>query len=97
VSSSTLLIIVRDTGHGIPDHALERIFDPFFTTKPVGQGTGLGLSISYRIIQEHAGDIRAHQEPDRGTSFIISLPADLKSALSIFRSEQESLLSHSSR
>jgi signal transduction histidine kinase len=74
LSSSTVVITVRDTGSGITDDALERIFDPFFTTKPVGQGTGLGLSISYGIIKKHKGDIRVHQELRGGTSFTITLP-----------------------
>ena len=95
-SSSILLIIVRDTGCGIPDHALEQIFDPFFTTKPVGKGTGLGLSITYRIVKEHEGDIRAHQEPGGGAAFIISLPTCLQPPPSILHPEQEPLLSHSS-
>jgi len=96
-SSSILFIIVRDTGCGIPDHALGQIFDPFFTTKPVGKGTGLGLSITYRIVKEHEGDIRVHQEPGGGASFIISLPICLQPAPSILTPEQETLLSHSSR
>ena len=95
LSSSTIVIIVRDTGCGIPDHALERIFDPFFTTKPVGQGTGLGLSISYGIIKEHEGDIRVHQEAGGGTSFIISLPTCLQPAPNHLSSEHESVLPHS--
>jgi signal transduction histidine kinase len=74
LSSSTVVITVRDTGSGISDDALERIFDPFFTTKPVGQGTGLGLSISYGIIKKHKGDIRVHQELRGGTSFTLTLP-----------------------
>jgi len=97
VSSSILVIIVRDTGCGIPDHALEQIFDPFFTTKPVGQGTGLGLSITYRIVKEHGGDIRVHQEPRGGASFIISLPTCLEPAPRRLSPEQERHLSHSSR
>ncbi|HKN88314.1 MAG TPA: ATP-binding protein [Nitrospiraceae bacterium] len=97
LSSSTLVIVVRDTGSGIPDSILERIFDPFFTTKPVGQGTGLGLSISYGIIKEHHGDIRVHQEPSGGTSFLISLPACYEHASSMSSFEQQSLLSHSPR
>ena len=78
LSSSTVIITVRDTGSGISDDAFERIFDPFFTTKPVGQGTGLGLSISYGIIKKHNGDIRVHQEPEGGTSFTITLPLCLE-------------------
>jgi signal transduction histidine kinase len=78
LSSSTVVITVRDTGSGISDDTLELIFDPFFTTKPVGQGTGLGLSVSYGIIKKHNGDIRVHQEPAGGTSFTIMLPLCLE-------------------
>ena len=63
-----------DNGHGIshPD----RIFDPFFTTKEVGKGTGLGLSICYGIVQEHSGEILAHNNPEgHGATFIVRLPA----------------------
>ncbi|MCA9172691.1 MAG: ATP-binding protein, partial [Planctomycetales bacterium] len=72
-------IAVIDDGHGISSEHMSKIFDPFFTTKPVGKGTGLGLSISYRIIREHNGTI--HVEPSRGggTTFRISLPAELES------------------
>src|SRR5688572_4589382 len=45
-----VVVEVRDTGTGIPAHALPRIFDPFFTTKPIGVGTGLGLAICHRIV-----------------------------------------------
>jgi signal transduction histidine kinase len=93
--SSTIVIIVRDTGCGIPSDALERIFDPFFTTKPVGQGTGLGLSISYRIIKDHDGAIRVHQEPLGGTSFIISLPTCLQPALNNLSYQHDTVVPNS--
>jgi two-component system NtrC family sensor kinase len=67
---------VEDNGVGIPKEYLSRIFEPFFTTKPVGQGTGLGLSISYGIIEQHGGRIQVTSVPQKGSSFIVSLPAD---------------------
>ena len=97
LSSSAVVIIVRDTGSGIPDDILERIFDPFFTTKPVGQGTGLGLSISYGIIKDHQGDIRVHQEPEGGASFLISLPLHVEHPPSMSGSDQAIFVSESSR
>ena len=97
LSSSAIVIVVRDTGSGIPDSVLERIFDPFFTTKPVGQGTGLGLSISYGIIQDHHGEIRVHQEPGGGTSFRISLPTCSQEALNRFTPDHESMVPSSYR
>jgi len=69
-----IVIVVADTGHGIPEAYLERIFDPFFTTKPVGKGTGLGLSICYGIIAKMGGKIRARSVVDVGTTFSIELP-----------------------
>ncbi len=69
-----VVIIVRDTGKGIPRHLLGRIFDPFFTTKEVGVGTGLGLSVSYEIIKRHHGTIEVESEVDRGTVFTVRLP-----------------------
>ena len=67
-----VVLEVRDTGKGISKSALEKIFDPFFTTKE--EGTGLGLSISYQIVNEHNGLLEAISEPDKGTSFFLSLP-----------------------
>jgi PAS domain S-box-containing protein len=69
------LIIVRDTGPGIPEPIRERIFDPFFTTKGIGKGTGQGLSLAHNIIvKKHQGKISVESEVGRGTAFTIALP-----------------------
>jgi two-component system, NtrC family, sensor kinase len=73
---SRVEVSVRDTGVGIPLEHHARIFDPFFTTKDVGKGTGLGLSISYGIIKEHGGTIGIESEPGKGTTFVVTLPAE---------------------
>jgi len=72
-------IVIRDTGCGISEENLSKIFDPFFTTKDIGKGTGLGMNIAYNIIQKHHGTIEVQSEIGKGTSFTISLPADLES------------------
>ena len=69
-----LIVIISDTGKGIPDKIINKVFDPFFTTKDVGEGTGLGLSISYSIIKNHDGTIEVNSEVNKGTSFTLTLP-----------------------
>ncbi|MBX7100749.1 MAG: PAS domain-containing protein [Myxococcaceae bacterium] len=68
-----VLISVRDSGKGIPEHVRPRLFEPFFTTKGVGKGTGLGLHISHGIVSKFGGELTFETGPS-GTSFIISLP-----------------------
>ena len=70
-----VVIMVSDTGVGIPPEILGRIFDPFFTTKPVGFGTGLGLFICHGIIKAMNGDISVESQPGKGTTFRVVLPA----------------------
>ena len=71
----TVIVEVRDTGHGIRREDVKRIYDPFFTTKGIGRGTGLGLSVSYGIVQEHGGAIFVDSAPGKGTTFQVALPA----------------------
>ena len=68
-------IHVRDTGCGIPEKELAGIFEPFFTTKKEGKGLGLGLSTVKGIIERHKGRIHVESEVDKGTLFVIKLPA----------------------
>ncbi len=66
-------IAITDSGMGIPQSDLSRVFDPYFTTKK--KGTGLGLATSYSIVKNHGGSIEVLSERDRGTSFVIYIPA----------------------
>jgi C4-dicarboxylate-specific signal transduction histidine kinase len=71
-----VLLIVEDSGPGIPPDLEQRIFDPFFTTKDVGEGTGLGLSIVYGIIKDHEGSITVGRALRGGAMFSIRLPRE---------------------
>jgi len=52
-----IIILVEDSGGGVPKNVLPHIFAPFVTTKESGRGTGLGLSISFGIVQGMKGTI----------------------------------------
>lgn len=69
-----IIVVVEDTGTGIPDAILDQIFLPFFTTKEVDQGTGLGLSVVYGIVKEHGGTVSVRTQEGRGSAFELYLP-----------------------
>jgi two-component system sporulation sensor kinase A len=70
-----VLLSVSDDGDGIPEDTLTQIFDPFFTTRRHCGATGMGLSLAQRIVRDHDGTIEVQSTVDRGTSFIVTLPA----------------------
>jgi signal transduction histidine kinase len=72
-SGNDILIVVKDTGPGIPENQRELVFNPFFTTKATG--TGLGLSITHRIITRHGGVVHLDSRTDEGTTVVLQLPA----------------------
>jgi signal transduction histidine kinase len=75
-------IVVEDNGPGIEPENLAKIFTLFMSTKR-SRGTGLGLPVSQKIMQEHGGRIAAESEPEKGSRFILELPAvlpDMKDA-----------------
>jgi two-component system C4-dicarboxylate transport sensor histidine kinase DctB len=66
------VIMVSDTGAGIPSEKLGQLFDPFFTTKV--SGGGLGLSLLQTIVLRHGGSVTVESDPGRSATFIVSLP-----------------------
>lgn len=68
------LIVVKDTGVGIPKEVKSKIFTPLFTTKAKGQG--FGLAACKRIVESQGGTITFESEADKGTKFIITLPSN---------------------
>jgi heavy metal sensor kinase len=69
---------VQDTGIGIPSQEIPRIFDRFYRVDKARArdygGSGLGLSIAKWIAELHRGTISVKSEPEKGSTFIVSLP-----------------------
>ena len=65
------MLVVQDTGPGIPDDIREQVFEPFFTTKK--KGNGLGLAICRQIVNEQGGMIHVDSAPGKGTTFVIQI------------------------
>jgi PAS domain S-box-containing protein len=69
-----VMLVISDTGVGIPDDVKAHIFEPFFTTKDVGQGTGLGLATCYGVVKQNQGHIDVSSGVRNGTTFTVYLP-----------------------
>ncbi len=70
--SETAQVAIADNGPGIPEKDKEKLFLPYFSTKK--NGTGLGLAIANRIVTEHGGHMRVHDNQPHGSVFSISIP-----------------------
>lgn len=75
-----LLVVVSDTGIGIPKDKIDNIFHPFFRVNEASSevGTGIGLSIVRDFVHVHKGTISVESTEGSGTTFILNLPCQLK-------------------
>ena len=81
-----VLVVVEDTGPGIPDGALTKVFQRFYSQRPeqqFGDNSGLGLAISQQIVEAHGGVIWAENirptdadigSDPLGARFVVGLP-----------------------
>lgn len=77
--ASDVIIIVTDTGRGIPQSFLHHVFENFrqldgSTARSYG-GLGIGLSVAQHIVELHGGSIAPHSDGlDKGARFVVRLP-----------------------
>ncbi len=81
-----VLVVVEDTGPGIPEAALTKVFNRFYSERPAnhfGNNSGLGLAISKQIVEAHGGVIWAENirpadadmtSDPLGARFVVGLP-----------------------
>ena len=75
-----LMITIEDTGTGFTAEAKERLFNRFEReTEHDHPGTGLDLPIVKELLQQMGGTIELQTEPDKGSTFYISVPCEMTS------------------
>jgi signal transduction histidine kinase/CheY-like chemotaxis protein len=76
--AESVVVVVTDTGVGIPDPYREKIFQEFFQVDQTlvrrQGGTGLGLAIARRLARLMGGDIAVESVVNRGSRFHLVLP-----------------------
>ncbi|HMJ53067.1 MAG TPA: HAMP domain-containing sensor histidine kinase [Polyangiaceae bacterium] len=77
-TSSSIVILVADSGPGVAFADRPRVFEPFWrgTDQQASgaPGAGLGLAIARQIARAHGGDIELEESPSGGALFRITLP-----------------------
>ena len=78
IADGSMLIVVEDTGYGIPEREQTQLFRKFFRAnnarKKHTDGNGLGLYIVKSILDQTGGEIWFRSSEEKGTSFYITLP-----------------------
>lgn len=78
----TLIVVVKDTGTGIPEEALDDIFEPFLqleeTYSKEHRGIGLGLTMVKALVDLMKGNLQVKSKPGEGSVFTVRLPARLE-------------------
>jgi len=69
-----VVVMVEDTGPGVPPDIIDRVFEPFFTTKGEA-GTGLGLAISSGLVKAMSGRMYIHNVEGAGARLVVELPS----------------------
>lgn len=76
--NNRLIIVVKDSGIGVPPDRQERIFEGFeqvdISDSRTEAGTGLGLAISRGLSEALGGELTLKSELGKGSEFILTIP-----------------------
>ena len=77
-SMGNVVIVIEDTGPGIPADKADQVFEPFVqldrSLRTNRDGLGLGLSISRDLARGMSGDLRVEARDGQGARFLLTLP-----------------------
>jgi two-component system cell cycle sensor histidine kinase PleC len=78
VTPQSALLVIEDTGIGIPEAALSKIGKPFEQVESqftkTYKGSGLGLAIAKSLVELHGGSMRLRSSEGLGTTVVVRLP-----------------------
>lgn len=75
----SVIIMIVDSGAGVPKDHEDKIFEPLFTTKSADKGTGLGLSIVHSLVEQHQGSLIVDRRFS-DSRFTLNFPKKIKQA-----------------
>ncbi|MDR0443683.1 MAG: response regulator [Treponema sp.] len=87
----TLILAVRDTGHGMTAEQVSKLFDKYsrFNTETnrATEGTGLGMNITHNLVRMMNGDVFVKSEPKKGSIFTVRLPQNCADSTDVLSRE----------
>eukprot|EP01113_Clastostelium_recurvatum_P015497 TRINITY_DN18656_c0_g1_i1.p1 TRINITY_DN18656_c0_g1~~TRINITY_DN18656_c0_g1_i1.p1 ORF type:complete len:1206 (+),score=183.51 TRINITY_DN18656_c0_g1_i1:147-3620(+) len=80
--NANAVLIVKDTGVGIPTGEMDKVFERFHQVEgSAGRssaGTGIGLALTQELVRLHAGHVTVESVCGKGTSFVVTLPLEVE-------------------
>lgn len=75
-TGNKIVVVIKDTGIGIPAKELKHIYDPFFRASNTHryEGYGIGLPLARNIIRMHRGDLEVSSTENKGTVIQVTFP-----------------------
>ncbi|HSE40637.1 MAG TPA: ATP-binding protein [Acidobacteriota bacterium] len=75
-------LMVRDTGIGIPEEEIPHLFERFHRVEGARgrslEGSGIGLALIHELVKFHDGSIKVETSHGKGSTFVVSIPAQRK-------------------
>ena len=80
IDGQDTVVLIKDNGVGFDNSKNEQLFGMFKRLHPAAQfeGTGVGLALVNRIMKKHGGSIWAEGVPDKGATFFLRFPGQVK-------------------